>query len=263
MTAEGPALRGVRALVTGGGSGIGLAIARRLEALGVALTLVGRDADRLSRAVAGLAQPDLHRAHACDVGDSAAVADLFATLATRDESPQILVNNAGSAASAPVADVSDAAWDAMLRVHLSGVFYCVRAALPALSSMRYARIVNIASTAGLIGYPNVAAYCAAKHGVIGFTRALALELARSGTTVNAVCPGYTDTAIVDDAVDGIMAATGRTRSDARDMLVRRNPQRRLVTPDEVAATVAWLCLPESQSINGQAISPSGGEVMTG
>jgi NAD(P)-dependent dehydrogenase (short-subunit alcohol dehydrogenase family) len=263
MTADGLALRGVRALITGGGSGIGLAIARRLEAMGATLTLVGRDADRLARAVSGLAQPALHRARACDVGDPAAVTAVFAVLAERGESPQILVNNAGSAMSARVADLSDAAWDTMLRVNLSGVFHCVRAALPALANASYARIVNIASTAGLIGYPNVAAYCAAKHGVIGFTRALALELARSGTTVNAVCPGYTDTAIVDEALDGIVAATGRPRSEAREMLVRRNPQRRLVSPDEVAGVVAWLCLPESRSINGQAISLSGGEVMTG
>jgi NAD(P)-dependent dehydrogenase (short-subunit alcohol dehydrogenase family) len=127
----------------------------------------------------------------------------------------------------------------------------------------FARIVNVASTAGLIGYPNVAAYCAAKHGVIGFTRALALEVARTGLTVNAVCPGYTETSIVDEAIGSIVEATGRSPADAREMLLRRNPQRRLVSPDDVAATVEWLCLPESRSINGQAISVSGGEVMTG
>ena len=165
--------------------------------------------------------------------------------------------------SARVADTSGAAWEEMLRVNLTGVFHCTRAALPAFAAMPFARIVNIASTAGLIGYPNVAAYCAAKHGVIGFTRALALEVARTGITVNAVCPGYTDTAIVDEAIESIVETTGRSPTEARDMLLRRNPQGRLVSPDEVAATVAWLCLPESQSINGQAISLSGGEVMTG
>jgi NAD(P)-dependent dehydrogenase (short-subunit alcohol dehydrogenase family) len=139
----------------------------------------------------------------------------------------------------------------------------MRAALPGLMTLPFARIVNIASTAGLTGYPYVAAYCAAKHGVVGLTRAAALELAHTHITVNAVCPGYTDTSIVDDAIANVVRATGRSPADARDALLRRNPQRRLVAPEEVAATVAWLCLPESQSINGQAISLSGGEVMAG
>jgi 3-hydroxybutyrate dehydrogenase len=263
MIASGESLRGVRALITGGGSGIGLAIARRFDAMDMKLTLVGRDRERLARAIGELEDPERHRAFVCDVGDDAAVAAMFRELADARLSPQVLVNNAGSARSASVADTSTQAWNETLRVNLSGVFHCTRAALPALGAMPFARIVNIASTAGLIGYPNVAAYCAAKHGVIGLTRALALEVARTGITVNAVCPGYTETSIVDEAIESIVESTGKSRTDARQTLLRRNPQRRLVTPDEVAATVAWLCLPESQSINGQAISLSGGEVMTG
>jgi 3-hydroxybutyrate dehydrogenase len=256
-------LRGVRALITGGGSGIGLAIARRFAAMDMPLTLVGRDRDRLTRAIGELPGPAQHQAFVCDVGDDVAVATMFRHLADEARSPQLLVNNAGCAISASVADTSADAWNETLRVNLSGVFHCTRAALPALRAMPFARIVNIASTAGLIGYPNVAAYCASKHGVIGLTRALALEVARTGITVNAVCPGYTETSIVDAAIDSIVERTGESRADARQSLLRRNPQRRLVAPDEIAATVAWLCLPESQSINGQAISLSGGEVMTG
>ena len=256
-------LHGMHALVTGGGSGIGFAIARRLQSMGATLTLLGRDGAKLSRALDGFAERERHQALACDVGDADAVAAAFRALAQEGRSPQILVNNAGSAASAKLADTSTGLWEDTLRVNLTGVFHCTRAALPAMLELPFARIVNIASTAGLIGYPHVTAYCAAKHGVIGLTRALALELARTQVTVNAVCPGYTDTAIVDDAIAGIAKATGRSEAEARDALVRRNPQRRLLAPDEVAATVAWLCLPESQSITGQAISLSGGEVMTG
>lgn len=257
------ALHGARALITGGGSGIGLAIARRFDGMGMGITLVGRDGARLERAVAALEHSDRHRACVCDVGDDDAVNRMFDDLAKRQQSPQILVNNAGSAASARVAETSTDLWNETLRVNLSGVFHCTRAALRALAAMPFGRIVNIASTAALIGYPNVAAYCAAKHGVVGLTRALALEVARTGITVNAVCPGYTETSIVDEAIASIVQTTGRSPADAREMLLRRNPQRRLVSPDEVAATVAWLCLPESRSINGQAISLSGGEVMTG
>ena len=256
-------LHGMRALITGGGSGIGLAIARRLHAMGVTVTLVGRDQARLDRALREFADAGRAAAFPCDVGDDLAVARLFEELGRDGRSPHILVNNAGSATSARLTQTSTKTWDDTLRDNLSGVFHCTRAALPALMALPLARIVNIASTAGLTGYPFVAAYCAAKHGVVGLTRALALELARTHVTVNAVCPGYTDTSIVDDAIATLVRTTGKSEADAREALLRRNPQRRLVSPEEVAATVAWLCLPESQSINGQAISLSGGEVMTG
>ena len=256
-------LNGKTALITGGGRGIGLAIARRFDAMGLELTLAGRDRAALDQAVAGLAHADRHSSVTCDVGDESAVNEMFAMLVSKQRSPQILVNNAGSASSARVVETSSAAWHEMLRVNLTGVFHCPRAALPAFAALPFARIVNIASTAGLIGYPNVAAYCAAKHGVSGFTRALALEVARTGSTVNAVCPGYTDTELVGDAVANIVAKTGKTREEARSALAARNPQKRLVAPEEVASAVAWLCLPESQSVTGQAIAVAGGEVATG
>ena len=265
MSAPGDSLPldGVRAVVTGGGSGIGLAIARRLHAMGATLTLIGRDCGRLDRALGDIGGRPGHDAIACDVGDADAVARAFASLAARGRSPQILVNNAGAAKGAKFADTSPGLWEDILRTNLSGTFHCTRAALPALVEAPFGRVVNVASTAGLIGYPFVAAYCAAKHGVVGLTRSLALELARTRVTVNAVCPGYTDTAIIGSAIDDIVAATGRSAEEARETLVRRNPQRRLVAPDEVADTVAWLCLPGSQAITGQAISVSGGEVQAG
>jgi NAD(P)-dependent dehydrogenase (short-subunit alcohol dehydrogenase family) len=258
---EAQPLAGVRVVVTGGGSGIGLAIARRLRALGAALVLVGRDRARLDHALAELGCAAEDEAIACDVGDADAVAEAFRSLAARGRAPALLVNNAGTAQSMKFAETSVRAWQDTLRTNLDGVFHCTRAALASILEAPFGRIVNVASTAGLIGYPYVVAYCAAKHGVVGFTRALALELARTRVTVNAVCPGYTDTAITDAAITNIVARTGRSPAQARAALASRNPQQRLVRPDEVADAVAWLCLPSSHAITGQAISVSGGEVM--
>ena len=151
----------------------------------------------------------------------------------------------------------------MLAVNLTGTFHCIQAALPGMLAAKWGRVINVASTAGLIGYAYVSAYCAAKHGVIGLTRSLALETAQKGVTVNAVCPGYAETDIVRGAVANIVEKTGMTPDAARAKLAERNPQGRLVQPDEVAETVAWLALPASSSINGQAIAVDGGEVMTG
>jgi NAD(P)-dependent dehydrogenase (short-subunit alcohol dehydrogenase family) len=148
----------------------------------------------------------------------------------------------------------------MIGVNLTGVYHCSRAALPALLAARAGRIVNVASTAGLVGFRYAAAYCAAKHGVIGLTRALALELADTRVTVNAVCPGYTDTELLRDAVDNIVTRTGRSEAEARAALAARNPQRRLIDPREVAQAVGWLCLPSSRSITGIALPIAGGEV---
>jgi NAD(P)-dependent dehydrogenase (short-subunit alcohol dehydrogenase family) len=199
----------------------------------------------------------------CDVADGAQVADTFAAIARAGPQVAILVNNAGVAKSAKLAATDDALWNEMLGVNLTGAFLCTRAALPALLEAPHGRIVNVASTAGLVGYPYVAAYCAAKHGVIGLTRALAQELAATRVTVNAVCPGYTDTDLVASSVANIVARTGRTASEARSALAARNPQKRLIEPGEVAAAVAWLCQPASRSITGQAIAVAGGEVSVG
>jgi NAD(P)-dependent dehydrogenase (short-subunit alcohol dehydrogenase family) len=261
MAERASPLAGRHAVVTGGGRGIGRAIAARLAGAGASVTLMGRDEAKLGQAARALG--DACDWHAADVGDAAAVERAFASVVERHRDFAILVNNAGVAHSARFAATDDALWDEMLRVNLTGVYRCTRAALPAISAAGSGRIVNVASTAGLVGYPYVSAYCAAKHGVVGFTRALAIELATTGVTINAVCPGYTDTELVDRAVAKIVAKTGRTSADARSELAARNPQKRLVTADEVASAVLWLCLPESQSINGQAIAVAGGEVTVG
>ena len=173
----------------------------------------------------------------------------------------LLVNNAGQVETAPLAKTSLDTWQRLLNVNLTGSFLCSREVLPAMTERRFGRIVNVASTAALKGYAYVAAYCAAKHGVLGLTRALALETARKGVTVNPVCPGYTETDIVAGAIDTIVAKTGRTPDEARAELASVNPQGRLVDPAEVAASVAWLARRDSGSITGQAIAVAGGEVM--
>jgi len=261
------ALQGRHALVTGGGRGIGAAIARRLLAEGASVTLVGRDCTVLDAAMQALEPLAVDGAAlgaaAADITDADEVAGAFAQ-ATSERGPiTVLINNAGQAHSAPFAKTDLALWLRMLDVNLTGTFLCTQAALPAMLEQGWGRIVNVASTAGLIGYGYVSAYCAAKHGVIGLTRALALELAPKGITVNAVCPGYTETDIVRDAVANIVGKTGRTEEQARAELAARNPQRRLVQPDEVADAVAWLCRPSASAITGQAVPVAGGEVMAG
>lgn len=261
------ALEGRHALVTGGGRGIGAAIARRLLDDGASVTLLGRDCTVLDAAVQAL-QPHVTPgaklgAATADIADADAVAAAFALAAEARGPITLLVNNAGQAHSAPFGKTDLAQWQRMLDVNLTGTFLCTQAALPAMLAQGWGRIVNVASTAGLIGYGYVSAYCAAKHGVIGLTRALALELASKGITVNAVCPGYTETDIVRDAVANIVDKTGRTAEQARAELAARNPQKRLVQPEEVADAVAWLCQPSASAINGQAVPVAGGEVMAG
>ncbi|ARP91935.1 3-hydroxyacyl-CoA dehydrogenase [Bordetella genomosp. 9] len=256
-------LAGRHALVTGGSRGIGLAIAERLLRDGACVTLLGRDEAALASAAASLAPLGTVAARAADVAQADAVASVF-DAAVRDLGPvAILVNNAGQACSERFDRTGAAMWEAMLAVNLSGPFHCTQAALPGMLRLGWGRIVNVASTAGLIGYPYVSAYCAAKHGVVGLTRALALEVAGKGVTVNAVCPGYTDTDIVRDATRNIAAKTGMDEGQARERLAQRNPQGRLVRPEEVAHAVAWLCQPGAAAINGQAIPVDGGEVMAG
>ncbi|HEY5365658.1 MAG TPA: SDR family NAD(P)-dependent oxidoreductase [Casimicrobiaceae bacterium] len=262
MTTPALPLSGTHAVVTGGGRGIGLAIAGRLAALGASLTLIGRDRERLFAAIAELPGANCD-AHVCDIGDEAAVAHVFAAITRLHRPLSILVNNAGGAKSAKFSRTDRALWDEMLLLNLTGAYLCTHAAMGSLVHAPWARVVNIVSTAGVAGYPNVSAYCAAKHGLLGLTRALASEYASTRVTVNAVCPGYTDTDFVREAVSSIAARTGKSEGEARAAFASRNPQGRLVTPAEVAASVAWLCLPESQAITGQAIVVAGGEVMSG
>lgn len=247
------------AIVTGASRGIGAAIARQLAALGARVSLLGRSESALSLVAAEIGS-NVAMASA-DVADRGAVAAAFDRLREQAGPVTILVNNAGQARSAPFASMDEALWREMLDVNLNGTFYCTRAALPDMLAAGRGRIVNIASTAGLTGYAYVSAYCAAKHAVVGLTRSLALELARKNVTVNAVCPGYTDTDITREAVANIRARTGREESDAVAALVARNPQGRLIQPREVAEAVAWLCSPGAAGITGQSIAVAGGEVM--
>ena len=260
---SGP-LQHSHALVTGAGSGIGAAIARALAGAGARVSLAGRRRAQLEAVAATLPPGAAQVVAGFDVTDAQAISRGLDEARAQFGHISLLVNNAGEAPSARFDRTDAAMWSHTLNVNLSSVFLVTQAALSDLKSHGPgARIVNVASTAGLVGYAYVAAYCAAKHGVIGLTRALALELARSGVTVNAVCPGFTETPLIEKAVANIVAKTGRGDAEARAELAKSNPQGRLVSPVEVADAVLWLCLPSASSINGQAIAIAGGEVMTG
>jgi NAD(P)-dependent dehydrogenase (short-subunit alcohol dehydrogenase family) len=263
QTAGEPYLHGRHAVVTGGARGIGAAIAVELARLGARLTLMGRDAVALTRQAKALSRDFSTEATGvpCDVTDPAAVLDAFTLARERLGDAYILVNNAGQAEGAPFADTTPELWNRMLAVNLTGAYLCTREVLPAMLAVSEGRVVNVASTAGLRGYSRMAAYCASKHGLIGLTRALAVETAKHGVTVNAVCPGYTDTDMAKRAVDTLVAARGITPEEALKMLTRTNPRGQLVRPEEVANVVGWLCSPDASAMTGQSIAVAGGEVM--
>lgn len=248
--------RSLHALVTGGGRGIGRAIAAQLMHAGATVTVTGRQRAVLDAAVAA---GDAHFAEVADVADQAAIGAVISKAAAR-QPIDILIANAGIAESAPFAKSDAALFRRMLDVNFMGVVHSIQAALPSMRDCPYGRVVAVASTAGLKGYGYVSAYSAAKHAVIGLVRSLALELANTRITVNAVCPGFTDTDLVAGSIDNIMKRTGRSREQAVAELARHNPQGRLVMPDEVADTVLWLCGEDAGSITGQAIAVAGGEI---
>ncbi len=253
-------LSGHHAIVTGGGRGIGAAIALELGRLGANLTLMGRTQAPLHAHAEVIA-----KAHGvevavvgCDVADEGQVFAAFHVARETFGPARVLVNNAGQAAGAPFTATSRELWDRMLAVNLTGVFHCMQQVLPAMLEAKAGRIVNVASVSGLKAYQNVSAYTASKHGLIGLTRVVALETAKHGVTVNAVCPAYTDTDLAAYAVRNLVQA-GRSEEEARKMILRTIPRGTLITPEEVASTVGWLCSPGAAGVSGEAIMIAGGE----
>jgi 3-hydroxybutyrate dehydrogenase len=240
-----------KVLVTGGGTGVGADLALGFAKQGAEVVICGRRAAPLE---ATISKHNQIKMVVCDVTNEAAVMDLFETKGPFD----IVIANAGQAFSAPFGKTTLDQWNSMLAVNLTGTFLVFREAL--LRMKDWGRLIAICSTAGLKGYARVAPYAAAKHGVVGLTRSLALEVARRPITVNAICPGFLDTEMTEDSIRTIVEKTGRTREEARAALEAFNPQNRLFQPCEVTATALWLCSAGAEGVNGQAISLSGGEV---
>ncbi|GIW73412.1 MAG: 3-hydroxyacyl-CoA dehydrogenase [Planctomycetota bacterium] len=254
-------LAGRGAVVTGAGRGIGAAIAERLAAAGAAVVLAARSRGELE-AVAERIRAAGGTAHVapCDVADEASVEGLRRLALARLGAVDILVNNAGVAGSAPLRALELAEWNRMLAVNATGTFLCTRAFLPAMAERGWGRVIAIASVAARTGAPYIAAYAASKHAVLGLVRCAALEVARQGVTVNAVCPGYVDTPMTEQSIQRIVARTGRSREEALAAILATTPQRRLIRPEEVAGLVLWLCSPEAAGVNGQALVLDGGGV---
>lgn len=251
------------AVITGGGRGIGAAIAEALARCGASVSLIGRNAEVLQATASCITKDHGVKVAtaSADVADETATRQAIASVRDVLGAPTILVNNAGVAESAPFLKSDAAFWRKVLDIDLMGAVYCTQAILPAMLEAKWGRIINIASTAGLTGHAYITTYCAAKHGMIGLTRALAIEIARSGVTVNAVCPSYTDTDMTAQSIANITKKTGRSREEAIASLVAHNPQGRLIQPAEVADTVVWLCGDNAASVTGQSIVIAGGELM--
>ncbi|HKQ54072.1 MAG TPA: 3-oxoacyl-ACP reductase FabG [Pyrinomonadaceae bacterium] len=252
------------AVITGGGRGIGRAVALSFAREGADVMVLARTEDEVRRVAEEVrGECGVRAFHAvCDVSDAASVRGAFERVREQfGRAADILVNNAGIAESAPLVKTNDELWRRHLEVNLSGTFYCMRAALPSMVERGWGRVINVASIAGKTGAPYIAAYSASKHGVLGLTRTAALEVATSGVTVNAICPGYVETDMTEGAIANITARTGKTADEARAILERMSPQQRLVTSEEVAALALLLAGHEGRGINGQAINVDGGSVL--
>jgi NAD(P)-dependent dehydrogenase (short-subunit alcohol dehydrogenase family) len=254
----------LHAVVTGGGRGIGAAIATGLASRGARVTVLGRTASALEGVAQSLRNQFDARVHVavCDVADQDDVRRAFSGAVAELGTVRILINNAGQADAAPFSEISLESWNRILAVNMTGTFLCTQQVLPGMIAARSGRVLNIASTAGLKAYARTAAYTAAKHGVVGLTRAVAAETARTGITVNAICPGYTEgTGMFTTAVENVMRSKGVTADEAKRTLARHSPRGSLVTVGEIVATVLWLCSPDASAIHGQAIAVAAGEVM--